>query len=89
MNKEARELFYCTVRDGTKTGFLLGPFSSLEQGETSVPLARRLALAVDPWAAFYTFGVASLPAMVEVRMRFDIDSVATIAHSKIQSYHHA
>jgi hypothetical protein len=84
-----RTSFYCTVRDGNRTGFLLGPFGSLSQAEGSVPLARRLAERVDPWSAFYRFGVASLPAKVPVRVRFDADTVATFGKQTVRAYHHA
>jgi len=85
----ATELFYCTVRDGNRTGFLLGPFNTLKEAEGSVPLARRLARKVNAWSDFYGFGVSSLPADIEPRVVFDLDSVAMIKTERVLSYHHA
>jgi len=84
----AIELFYCTVRDGNRTGFMLGPFNKLEEAKDSVPLARKLARKVNAWSDFYGFGVSSLPADVEPRVVFDIDSVASIKPDTVLSYHH-
>jgi hypothetical protein len=55
------EVFYVTVQRGTgtktRTGALLGPYSTKADAEHDVPAARRLARDVDPFTAFDAFGV--------------------------------
>jgi hypothetical protein len=53
--------YYVTVRDGARTGFLLGPYSDARDANKSVSLARSLAIKADPFAHFYAFGVSRLP----------------------------
>ncbi|MCB8986727.1 MAG: hypothetical protein H6661_03135 [Ardenticatenaceae bacterium] len=54
-------LFFVTVRNDSRNGFLAGPFETHQEALDLVPQARQLAHARDPWAAFYSFGTASLP----------------------------
>ena len=56
----ARE-FYVTVRDGIRTGWLLGPFDDHQKALDNVQRARNLAEQGDPRAAWYAFGTASTP----------------------------
>ena len=49
---------YCvTVRRGSRTGYLLGPYRSKDEAEARVPDGRRLAGQADPFTAFDGFGV--------------------------------
>ena len=56
--------FYVTViRDAKpkkRVGWLSGPFSTLEEAEAGVPLARRIACELDPWCDFDYFGVTAI-----------------------------
>jgi len=49
--------FYVTVRDGNRTGALLGPVATREDAEALVPLARKLADEADDRACWYAYGV--------------------------------
>jgi hypothetical protein len=54
--------FYATVQrnipGGVRTGLVLGPYDTHDEAAAHVPAARRLAVDVDPWAAFDAFGVS-------------------------------
>lgn len=52
------EAFYVTVKDGSRTGWLLGPFDTHEEALKKVNTARTIAEAKDPRAVFYAFGTA-------------------------------
>lgn len=54
-------LFFVTVQNDDRTGFLAGPLETHQEALDLVSQAKRLANASDPWAAFYQFGTASLP----------------------------
>ncbi|KKM60477.1 hypothetical protein LCGC14_1541460 [marine sediment metagenome] len=54
--------FYVTVVEGQRVGFLLGPYSTHQETVNNVDRGRKLAVAADSWADFYSFGTASLPA---------------------------
>lgn len=62
--------FYVTVQDAGRTGFLLGPYDTRADALANVERGRRLACEGDVWAAFYSFGTASLPAHVLPRVVF-------------------
>ncbi len=66
---EVRE-YYVTVRDGPRTGFLLGPYATHEAALAEVPRGTDLACEADPWAWFHAFGTASLPVGVRPRVLF-------------------
>jgi hypothetical protein len=53
--------FYVTVRDGSRTGLLLGPYASHIIAQSHEARGRKLAQDAVPSAAFYSFGTASLP----------------------------
>lgn len=57
MTAAGPEGFYVTVKDGGRTGYLLGPYEAKGEAEAEVPLGRRLAEQADSRAAFYAFGV--------------------------------
>lgn len=54
--------FYASVRDGVRTGFLLGPYDDHEEALGAVDKARTLAARVDDRAHFYAFGTARVEA---------------------------
>lgn len=54
-------LFFVTVRNDSRVGYLAGPFETHQEALDAVPQAKSLAHARDPWAVFYSFGTASLP----------------------------
>ena len=51
------EGFYVTVKDGARTGVLLGPYGSRSDAEAHVDLGRRLAGQVNDRAVWYAYGV--------------------------------
>ena len=54
------EGFYVTVKDGARTGCLLGPFGSKEEAEGKVRLGKRLAEQVNSRAIWYAYGVTRM-----------------------------
>lgn len=51
------EQFYVTVRRGRRTGWLVGPFSSLAAAEPWISPAQLEAHRIDPWTHFDTFDI--------------------------------
>lgn len=51
------EGFYVTVKDGPRTGILLGPYGSKDEAESHVRLGKRLAEQVNDRAIWYAYGV--------------------------------
>jgi hypothetical protein len=51
------EGFYVTVKDGTRTGVLLGPYTTKSDAEGNVKLGRQLAGQVNSRAIWYAYGV--------------------------------
>ena len=62
--------FYVTVRDGGRTGYLLGPYPTHDEARTNVDRGRTLAEARDAWAHFYSFGTARVSATTLPRATF-------------------
>lgn len=54
-------MIYVTVRSGTRTGALVGPFATCEQAEGYLQPAINAAREVDQWAHFFDYGTASIP----------------------------
>ncbi len=52
--------FYVTVKDGRRTGWLLGPYATHAEAVAHVGDGRRLARAVDDRAAWYAFGTSRI-----------------------------
>lgn len=50
--------FYVSVRDGSRSGMLLGPYGTSEEAEQNVARARDFAVEVDPFAHFHQYGTA-------------------------------
>lgn len=53
--------YYVTVRDGARSGFLLGPYRTHGEALGQVDRGRELAERGDPFAHFYAFGTARAP----------------------------
>lgn len=62
--------FYVSVMDGPRFGLLLGPYEKHAEAKADVERGRRLANEANPWAAFYSFGTASLPKGTPARVVF-------------------
>lgn len=66
--------YYVTVRDGGRTGFLLGPYDDIRDATTNVTRAQALAVETDPFAYFYAFGVARLPIGTPCKPVFSLET---------------
>lgn len=55
------KLFYVTVRDAGRTGWLLGPYELHAEALANVDRGRSLAENVDVRAVWYAFGTAGVP----------------------------
>ena len=51
------EGFYVSVKDGPRSGMLLGPYGSKSEAEGKVTLGKRLAEQVNSRAIWYAYGV--------------------------------
>ncbi len=69
-NGDGSRRYYVTVKDGGRTGWLLGPFLTHGRALSHVSRAKRLANDADPRAAFYAFGTASAPAEYAIKTVF-------------------
>lgn len=63
--------WYVTVKDGARTGFLLGPYETWRAAEGMVDRGRELACAADAWAHFYAYGVTKVTGAKVARTVFD------------------
>lgn len=54
-------MIYVTVRNGARTGVLVGPFATRPQAEGYLQSAIDAARDIDPWAHFFDFGTARIP----------------------------
>jgi hypothetical protein len=54
------QAFYVTMRDGSRTSWLLGPFNSEPEARELLPAARKQAIDLDPYNHFHAFGTASI-----------------------------
>ena len=55
----AGHVFYVSVRSGSRSGLLAGPFSTYDEASRWVDLTQSEATKLDEWAGFYGFGVCS------------------------------
>jgi hypothetical protein len=53
-------VYFVTVRDAGRTGFLLGPYSTHEEAINNVQRGKKAALDANSQAWFYAYGTASL-----------------------------
>jgi len=53
-------VFFVSVHDGRRTGFLLGPYDTHGEAIANVERSKRLAQGADPKADTYTYGTCSL-----------------------------
>lgn len=56
-----KSYYYVSVVDGSRYGFLAGPYDTHEEALIMVGPAREMAQTVDDWAVFYAFGTAKAP----------------------------
>jgi len=61
---ETGTLFYVSVLDGKRAGFLLGPYATHREALNQVDRGRTLAHGADPRAPFYAFGTAGSAEML-------------------------
>ena len=61
--------FYVTVTDGTRRGFLLGPYPDLRDALANESRGRRLAAPQDPFNQFL-YGTARAPEGANIRTVF-------------------
>lgn len=54
------ETFFVTIKRGGRTGFLLGPYATLEEAEGHVAEGRQRASEADSWSDFDAFGVTGV-----------------------------
>lgn len=52
--------YYVTVRDGSRTGWLLGPYETHAEALANVQRGNDLANRADPRAHWYAFGTARI-----------------------------
>lgn len=64
--------FFVSVKDGDRTGFLLGPYETLEAAEANKQRGRTLAEGADTHAVFYSYGVSSASKTVAIRTVFGV-----------------
>ena len=53
--------FYVSVIDGSRYGFLAGPYDTHEEALAMVEPAKKMAQKLDDWAWFYAFGTVKAP----------------------------
>lgn len=76
------EVYYVSVRnpDTGQFSLLAGPYETHQEALDKVRLAKELALQRDPFAQFYAYGTASLPAA-------DLpDLPASIFNTELETY---
>lgn len=56
--------YYVTVKRGSRTGWLLGPYRTHDEAIARVELAEAIAERIDPFTVFDRFGTASMTARV-------------------------
>jgi len=59
-----RRLYFVSVIDGARHGYLLGPYDTHEEAKANVDRGRELAMAADLWAHFHVYGTCSVLAGV-------------------------
>lgn len=52
--------YYVTVRDGKRTGGLLGPYQTHNEALQNVERGKALAITADAFACFYAFGTTKI-----------------------------
>ncbi len=58
--------YFVTVRDGARSGFLLGPYDTHSEALENVDRGRHLAESRDGFAGFYSYGTARAPKRATV-----------------------
>lgn len=62
---QSERVYYVTVRNGSSTGWLAGPYDTHEESLANVERAKKLAIKDQGYAVFYAYGTASLPKSAE------------------------
>jgi len=62
--------FFVSVKDGDRTGILLGPYATLEEAEANRKRGRALAEEADPKGVFYSYGVCTASTTVTLKPVF-------------------
>jgi hypothetical protein len=63
-------LYYVTVIDAGRTGFLLGPYDTHQQALENVERGRTLAQRANAWSHFYAFGTVNCAATRPIKTVF-------------------
>lgn len=58
---EGPRLYFVTVIDGARVGFLAGPYATHDAALADVDIVRRMAERVNDRAIWYAFGTSSVP----------------------------
>lgn len=61
IDNEPNRLYYVTIRDANRVGYLLGPYESHVDALNAVDHGRSLAERANAFACFHAFGTASIP----------------------------
>jgi len=62
--------FYVTVKDGPRTGWLLGPYGTHDEALANVERGKELAEEHDRWAHFYFYGTTLVRGSVTAKTVF-------------------
>ena len=62
--------FYVTVKDGPRTGWLLGPYGTHEEALDNMDRGSKLAGPADRWSHFYAYGTTGIMVGAGVRTVF-------------------
>jgi hypothetical protein len=57
-----RRLYFVSMINGTRNGYLLGPYNTYQEASANVDRGRGMAIANDSFAHFYSYGTCSIPA---------------------------
>jgi hypothetical protein len=69
--------FYVTVVDGSRTGWLLGPYATHGEALKKVELGRKLAEKVNDRAIWYAYGTASVDHGIAMKTVFGEDGCSS------------
>lgn len=72
-------MFYVTVRDAGKVGFLLGPLATKAEAEARVEDVRGMATELNSWAAFYAFGTSRWKGAADAAPQGSMNKIGGLA----------
>lgn len=67
---EVKPVWFVTVTDDGRRGFLLGPYPEPEEAEANLARGKALANKADAFAAFYGFGLSSAAPTAQIQTVF-------------------